>query len=316
MSRMPRKRVEWREAPVCRRAFTLIELLVVVAIIALLVAILLPSLRAAREQARSAKCLANLRSIGQGIALYIDENREMLPGPLHPPVYRKTGDEVGPDEPWYKMNERTQRPWFLLARLAPLVMTGNEQFFEYVDEVGTCPTAKGIKPDEEFIPDVNGNPHWSRPFNYLPNSWCNTEPQYYFGSVNIGVDWEGWYRFYMQGDPAYQPTQKITKVAQPSEEWAVGDAWWDFRRVFVSPGHFDDSLLGTWQLNNCPDCDPPHQPSNDSTGLSHNPLPRAPYHKFGEVTNLLYFDGHGGSFDGVDEWALEFPANRCGDEGE
>jgi prepilin-type N-terminal cleavage/methylation domain-containing protein len=59
--------------------FTLIELLVVVSIIALLVAILLPSLRKARDQAKTLKCMANLRSIGQALMTYADDNRQELP---------------------------------------------------------------------------------------------------------------------------------------------------------------------------------------------------------------------------------------------
>jgi prepilin-type N-terminal cleavage/methylation domain-containing protein/prepilin-type processing-associated H-X9-DG protein len=60
-------------------AFTLIELLVVVAIIALLISILLPSLNSAREGARSAVCKANLRSIKQAFDMYAQDNRGMWP---------------------------------------------------------------------------------------------------------------------------------------------------------------------------------------------------------------------------------------------
>jgi prepilin-type N-terminal cleavage/methylation domain-containing protein/prepilin-type processing-associated H-X9-DG protein len=62
-----------------RRGFTLIELLVVVAVIALLVSLLLPALRGARDQGRGAVCLANLRTLVLGVHLYAQESNDWLP---------------------------------------------------------------------------------------------------------------------------------------------------------------------------------------------------------------------------------------------
>lgn len=62
-----------------RKAFTLVELLVVIGIIALLISILLPVLGSARESGNSAACLANQRTIAQGIAIYSAENNLLYP---------------------------------------------------------------------------------------------------------------------------------------------------------------------------------------------------------------------------------------------
>ncbi len=62
-----------------RYGFTLVELLVVIGIIALLISILLPALNKARSASVATKCQSNLRSVGQGFAQYLAENKQVYP---------------------------------------------------------------------------------------------------------------------------------------------------------------------------------------------------------------------------------------------
>lgn len=62
-----------------KAGFTLIELLVVIAIIALLLSVLLPSLRKAKEMAQRANCMANLKSMAAMIHLYSTSNDDKIP---------------------------------------------------------------------------------------------------------------------------------------------------------------------------------------------------------------------------------------------
>lgn len=73
-----------------RKAFTLVELLVVVGIIAVLIAILLPSLNRARTLARRTACASNLRQIGIAIYSYAAQNRGSIPYGPDAPIFSPT----------------------------------------------------------------------------------------------------------------------------------------------------------------------------------------------------------------------------------
>jgi prepilin-type N-terminal cleavage/methylation domain-containing protein len=92
-----------------RGAFTLVELLVVVAIIALLLSILIPVLGAARERARRTKCAANLRQVGIGWLMYLEDSNEFFPfsgGNMHWAYGGKEDTFYVPDVPTYFFSPR------------------------------------------------------------------------------------------------------------------------------------------------------------------------------------------------------------------
>ena len=89
-----------------RRGFTLIELIVVIAVIAILAAILFPVFAQAREKARQAACLSNLKQVGSAVMLYVHDYDETYPGGPIPPGGSMVFWNLwvpGPEGSWEKM---------------------------------------------------------------------------------------------------------------------------------------------------------------------------------------------------------------------
>src|SRR5688500_14768972 len=99
-----------------RKAFTLVELLVVIGIIAVVIAILLPVLGAARESAKRIKCMSNLRQINTAFFMYANENKFHLPRSA--PQGTSTGLAPKPHD-WVHWNYNRDIKQSAIARYVP-----------------------------------------------------------------------------------------------------------------------------------------------------------------------------------------------------
>jgi prepilin-type N-terminal cleavage/methylation domain-containing protein/prepilin-type processing-associated H-X9-DG protein len=153
-----------------KRGFTLIELLVVIAIIAVLIALLLPAVQSAREAARRAQCINNLKQIGLAIANYESAVGCIVSGYISSPVplaqYGVTGynpdpqtNDNGPGWGWLAM-------LLPFAEQAPLYNAINVNLPTWVADNGTavvtqlnvclCPSANNPTPTCMMV-DANLN---------------------------------------------------------------------------------------------------------------------------------------------------------------
>jgi len=169
-------------------AFTLLELLTVISILGLLMAILLPSLSAARQSAKANACLSNLKGIGTALALYLNENEDKLPPvrlerplPSSDQFYVNDLGRLAPRWQWFLPTDQgpvinpapfgnviKSRGYFYDADVA---RPSGESGQTMSNKLFTCPSLE----DDQFAFDVRDGAYGYN-YQYLGNTRRETDP--------------------------------------------------------------------------------------------------------------------------------------------
>jgi len=281
-----------REPRVRLAAFTLIELLVVISIIALLLALLLPSLQGARDASRSVACLSNLRQNAAGMLIYTQDNDFMLP--------RSRGSDIVHNDP--SPAPTTRYTWFTrLVGFGYLTAPNQDASLHEASDanavsVGTstlmCPMAEpGLQQPWGFPTPTFASPEFSRAWRHADDTGVygsQPDPLTIDCSYTINSsqgDWTGMGRnsgnpFLGQWSTSHrlQLRRSVEQITATSEMMMLGDGnnyKFGVNIVYLAPRH--------------------------GGGVAEDPGVRN--------ANLVFFDGHAGTvnprdiFQPSESWA-------------
>ena len=187
------------------RAFTLIELLVVIAIIAILAALLLPALAAAKEKAKRAQCISNLRQIGLASIMYAGDYRDYFEPAQWNPGWAASGSGFNPWEFDGTLLTTASQLGFNAKNYGSTTING--LVVASAPTIWTCP-------DRPTLPAPNAWPN--------PATW-SLGYAYYGGITN----WNWGANKYVSASPIKTSSSKATWMLASDLVVKIGGAWSD-----------------------------------------------------------------------------------------
>jgi prepilin-type N-terminal cleavage/methylation domain-containing protein/prepilin-type processing-associated H-X9-DG protein len=263
-----------------RRAFTLVELLVVIGIIALLVAMLLPSLNKAKKAARTTACLSNLRQMGLALATYTGENKGRMFDYLW--QGKDANNTVIPDWGWNGY-------WI-----------GMLNAYKVKDEAILCPEAREPLP---FKPG-NNNKGWGTAQYAWNGEFQSTGTGIKYDNKTWRVGSYGLNRYVTAGGGwAANANHKYTNISmlKPAQDvpFLMDAAWVDFQATNGSPtaeASMPPDVQGIWVIQ-------------DIKQSSSQEQWRFLLARHGRAINIVFLDGSARTIPLEDTYTLQWKQN-------